>query len=370
MITKENKKAIILPETLKLIIAILCILLLAYLAWGMYSIFTTKSDLAQAKETLNAIAAKANGLGEGETTDYLIVAPKDWYIVAFSKGESMPRGCNGENCICICERYLNLPASEAVYIKSFYTGNLAVEGFLGSYRREPYGIKACENMGTCKNINQKPEIMDTWFTTQPAGLTWSSLVSDQIQDTKIRRDNIGISRIAMTLFISRQETLRLATYSNPQDIPQVKSSVEIIKPEEPSIERFLTEDDKKLLYNLLENKSIFRYAIDGEVDEQELAIKDQISFYCNFFVADNEAKKAISENIKIYFSDYKYPIKILLTDEEGHVFLEVNSGKSKSLEENEKLSNWPSFTTTYPGLKKIYVKFELIDDKIIGGEAV
>jgi hypothetical protein len=369
MVIKNSKKAILLPETLKLVIAVVCILLLAYLAWSLYSIFMTKSDLAQAKETLKAIAAKINGLEEGETTDYLVVAPKDWYIVAFSKGENMPRSCNGENCICICERYINLPASDvnAVYINSPYTGKMAVDGFLGVYKK---GVKACENMGTCKNINQKPEIMDTWFTIKTAGLTWSSLVSDQIQDTKIRRDNIGISRAAMTLFISRQETIRLSTYSNPGDIPQVKSSVEIIKPEEPSIERFLTEEDKKLLYNFLESKSIFRFTIDGEIDEQDLAIKDQISFYCNFFITDNEAKKTISENIKTYFSDYKYPIKILLADEEDHIFLEVNSGKSKALEESEKLSNWPSFTTTYPGLKKIYVKFELIDNKIIEGETV
>lgn len=79
----KNKKAIILPETLKLVIAVICLVLLMYLAWSLYSLFVVKSKLAQAQGTLDGIAAKFQGLQEGETRDYLIVAPKDWRIISY-----------------------------------------------------------------------------------------------------------------------------------------------------------------------------------------------------------------------------------------------------------------------------------------------
>jgi hypothetical protein len=360
----KNKKAEILAEeVVKIVLAVVCIIILIILAAGLYGIFTKKTDLEQARATLKEIVAKIDSLGEGEQKNVLITSPKDWYIVGFSKGENMPFDCNGENCICICERYFAVPASKAVYIESPYSGNVAVESFINIYKKESNGVKNCETSGTCKSISQKPEIIDTWFTIKTKGMTWGSVISEKIQDTKIRRDNIGISSVPLVLFISKEDTIKLATSFILVDVPEIKSSVETIKPGEPFIESVLTEDEKNSLYNFLENKSIFKFTIDGKIEEQELAIKDQIIFYYNFFSIDNEAKKTLSENIKNYFSNYRYPIKILFSDEENQIFLEINSGKDKVIEENEKLLNWPNFIITYPGLKKVYVKFELIDKK-------
>ena len=358
-----NKNAeITIEEVLKMVLAVGCIIILIILAAGLYGIFTKKTQLEQAKESLKEIVAKIDSLKKGEQKNVLITSPKDWYIVAFSKGENMPFDCKGENCICICERYLNIPASDAVYIKSPYTGQFAVNTFINIYKRESNGVKNCETSGTCKSISQKPEIIDTWFTIDP-GWTWGSVRSDKIKDAKIRRDNIGISSVPLVLFISKEDTIKLATSFILVDVPEIKSSVETIKPKEPFIESILTGDEKNLLYDFLEHKSIFRFTIDGKTEEQELAVKDQIIFYYNFFSIDNEAKKTISENIKNYFSNYRYPIKILFSDEENQIFLEINSGKDSVIEENEKLLNWPNFIITYPGLKKVYVKFELIDKK-------
>lgn len=86
----KNKKAIVLPETLKIIIGVLCILILIYLAWSLYSMFIVKSKLTQAKETLKEIADKINGLGDREIDDYLVVAPKGWALMARGK----------KTCIC------------------------------------------------------------------------------------------------------------------------------------------------------------------------------------------------------------------------------------------------------------------------------
>jgi len=89
----KNKKAdqLVLPESLKLIIAVLCLLLLIYLAWNLYTLTTTKSKLAQARETLSQIAGKINGLKEGQDK-YMIVSPKDWYLLQ-----------NGDK-LCICSK--------------------------------------------------------------------------------------------------------------------------------------------------------------------------------------------------------------------------------------------------------------------------
>jgi D-alanyl-lipoteichoic acid acyltransferase DltB (MBOAT superfamily) len=51
-----HKKAILMPEVLRIIIAVLCIVLLIMLASNLYSLFTRSSEIEQAKSTLNEIA--------------------------------------------------------------------------------------------------------------------------------------------------------------------------------------------------------------------------------------------------------------------------------------------------------------------------
>lgn len=91
----KNKKAILLPEGLKIIIAVLCILILIYLAWSLYSMLTTKTKLAQAKETLKEIAVKINELEEGKIEPFLITTPKGWVIMVSDN-------CKEGNCIVSC----------------------------------------------------------------------------------------------------------------------------------------------------------------------------------------------------------------------------------------------------------------------------
>ena len=79
-----RKKAILLPESLKLIIAVLCIILLVYLAWSLYGIFRTKTETEQARETLKGIVAEVEGLEEGQRK-YLVVAPEGWILLKREK---------------------------------------------------------------------------------------------------------------------------------------------------------------------------------------------------------------------------------------------------------------------------------------------
>lgn len=89
-----GKKAILRSEFVRLIIAVLCLLLLIYLAFVLYGMFIKNSDIEQAKETLEQIGNLIEGLDEGEKANYLVVAPKGWALLSEGKKLAM---CNFEN---------------------------------------------------------------------------------------------------------------------------------------------------------------------------------------------------------------------------------------------------------------------------------
>ena len=97
----KNKGDMLLKETLNLLIAVVVIGLLLILAYQLYGIFIGKHELEQARATIDAIVGKIESLGEGESTEYLIRAPKDWYIFSFKGDEGLE--CKGEACLCVCK---------------------------------------------------------------------------------------------------------------------------------------------------------------------------------------------------------------------------------------------------------------------------
>lgn len=104
---KKDKRAeeIVLPETLKLIIAVLCILALVYLAVSLYTLFTVKSKLVQARGTLKEIMSELQGDWEGKQfKSVLINSPKDWRIISYQE----------EKLICICPRESNKEAQSKI----------------------------------------------------------------------------------------------------------------------------------------------------------------------------------------------------------------------------------------------------------------
>lgn len=128
---EQDKKGFLLGEfTLKVLVAILCIVVLLFLLYKVYANFMGKSKLDQAKSTVDKIIEEINAVSigvEGER-DYQILNPKDWVLLYYSTGEEKPKGksgCNGDKCLCICEK----------------------EGYIDSQ------ITKCENYGICKNLD-------------------------------------------------------------------------------------------------------------------------------------------------------------------------------------------------------------------------
>ena len=76
----KNKKAILMPETLKIIIAVISISLLAYLAVNLYGIFTQNQQSEKVHIFTDELQNKINFLCDGNTTELMILGLEGWVI--------------------------------------------------------------------------------------------------------------------------------------------------------------------------------------------------------------------------------------------------------------------------------------------------
>ncbi len=112
-----NKKGILLAEeTLKIIVAVICIGFLIYVLMNIYytnedtkKISEAKSVLYESDESIRTYIQKVeieNGtLEEGMAEEFIINNPDGWYLFNFTK-DKKPNQCAGENCVCICDDVL------------------------------------------------------------------------------------------------------------------------------------------------------------------------------------------------------------------------------------------------------------------------
>lgn len=149
-----NKKAILMSEVLRIILAVLGIVILMSLAVGLYGIFI-KSDLDKVRIHMDNIERIVNNLKEGESENYVLLNPKEWVLTTWPidyaretyilptapapdrytsdvyTDTDMPNECkknNWQRCICFCSPVSN---------------------------REL--IEACNKLSVCKNINSDLE---------------------------------------------------------------------------------------------------------------------------------------------------------------------------------------------------------------------
>lgn len=147
-----RKKGILMPETLKIILAVLGIVILITLAVKMYNASITRTEIEQARFNLDIIERTIANLEEGSSQEYLLLSPKGWVLTTwpikysyyspaigpganpapFEYPESyIPNQCkknNWQRCICFCS-----PPSD---------GQL---------------LEACDKLAVCKNIKNELE---------------------------------------------------------------------------------------------------------------------------------------------------------------------------------------------------------------------
>jgi len=99
-----NKRGFMLGEyTLKMIIAIFCIILLLYLLFNFYSSFTAKQNFTRAEATLNSFIEKMGDAKKnpGNLVSLPLLEPNNWILISYS-GLEKPESCT-KDCICLCE---------------------------------------------------------------------------------------------------------------------------------------------------------------------------------------------------------------------------------------------------------------------------
>ncbi len=143
---KKNKKGFLLgEETIKIIIALICIVFLVYLLVSLYYSRVHEEKLRQAQSTLNGdgsssiktiISRVTNGQGniDGNSESLLIHNPKGWTIFSYAGNTAKPNSCKGKSCACICDE-INSLSLKAI-----------------SYTKEERQVLECDENGACLNI--------------------------------------------------------------------------------------------------------------------------------------------------------------------------------------------------------------------------
>jgi hypothetical protein len=103
MIIKNKKGFLLANETLKIIIAVICIGFLVYFLSMLYMNKTGVQKQEEAKQVLDRIEMIIDNLNAGGSENQGIGNPRSWNIYSFVSGEK-PNSCVGQSCLCICKK--------------------------------------------------------------------------------------------------------------------------------------------------------------------------------------------------------------------------------------------------------------------------
>ena len=139
IIKTQEKKAILLPEVMKIIIAVCCILLLLYLAYKIYGLATLNNQLSKARTQINIIGGKIQSLQESSSTsdisstNYLMFNPLGWVLTGwpYASGKdtlSVPFcvAKKWNKCLCLCPSSLT-DTSPRDLVKECSINNICIE---------------------------------------------------------------------------------------------------------------------------------------------------------------------------------------------------------------------------------------------------
>ena len=115
---KTRKGFLLAEETLKIVIALIVIVFLVYFLFSLYYSSATKTKQRQAeailkesvsgsiKTTIERIQGGKGNIG-GSAEEIAVPYPSGWHLFSFYGQELKPNGCEGENCLCICDKVLD-----------------------------------------------------------------------------------------------------------------------------------------------------------------------------------------------------------------------------------------------------------------------
>jgi len=101
-LSKDKKGFLLAEETVKIIVAVICILFLIFILLSIYNSSTSGAKLQQAKDVLSRTQNIISALKEGESQNQDIPNPSGWYMYSFVETDK-PNSCLNEKCLCICD---------------------------------------------------------------------------------------------------------------------------------------------------------------------------------------------------------------------------------------------------------------------------
>ena len=104
----KSKKGILLAdETLKMVIAFICIVFLIYFLVALYFSRADVISMDQARRTLidspESIQKTIDAMKNVEARGFVLDNPAGWNLFSFT-GDAKPNLCAGKNCLCICDK--------------------------------------------------------------------------------------------------------------------------------------------------------------------------------------------------------------------------------------------------------------------------
>ena len=103
-----NRRGLLLAsETLKIVIAVICIGFLIYFLTSLYFTNVKNKNFEKAEASLNLIESEVERISEGgefREDGLNVPSPSGWYLWSFI--EDKPLSCLNQNCLCICDDIL------------------------------------------------------------------------------------------------------------------------------------------------------------------------------------------------------------------------------------------------------------------------
>ena len=155
---KKDRKGILMPETLKIVLAVIGITILAYFTISLIDIFLQDTDSEQAHESLLLITNEISHIESGNKleSEFFLKSPDGWRIVVW--GDERPTKCDGGSCLCLCPCIIN-PNQDFFY----------------------ECLKKCKEENVCQGIQSKVRILnsgDKKFPILIDGITSLKLFSE------------------------------------------------------------------------------------------------------------------------------------------------------------------------------------------------
>lgn len=158
---KKGEGELLPEETLKIIIAVICITGLIILIAVIYFAVTGNQNTKYAQASVSRIANETKRINSGEINNATssVPNPKGWYVFSFVGQDIKPNRCAGANCLCICEK-LSIPwiNADSRQVKRCDDKGACIV-IVNLKKSDPIGIKGGGIFVSIKKINGLIEII-------------------------------------------------------------------------------------------------------------------------------------------------------------------------------------------------------------------